>query len=164
MFNLGTMYRHGKHVTQDILEAIRLYQLAAEADLEDAFFALCELYTTGEGPVRPNFERAVEAAKLSADRGHFRGIVQFAGLLENGVGVQRDHERAEALLAKAHSKQYAVNQNNYAFDLELGNGCRPQPEEAVKYYRIAAENGNAGAMQNLGFCYTNGSGVPQGRG
>lgn len=32
--------------------------------------------------------------------------------------------------------------------------------EAVKYYKLAAEQGYAGAQSNLGFCYENGLGVP----
>jgi len=34
-------------------------------------------------------------------------------------------------------------------------------EEAVKWYRLAAAQGDAGALFNLGGCYANGEGVPQ---
>jgi TPR repeat protein len=159
MFNLGDMYQHGKHIGQDVPEAIRLYKLAADENIENAFWALCEIYKKGHGPVQANLELAVQAAKASADRGHFRGLVELAGLIEEGAGIERDPARAKALFERAHSKQYSADQNNYAFSLEFGKGCVAQPALAVKYYQIAANNGCAMAMKNLGTCYDNGTGI-----
>ena len=41
------------------------------------------------------------------------------------------------------------------------NGKQKDYSEAVKWYRKAAEQGHAGAQNNLGLCYKNGQGVPQ---
>ena len=42
------------------------------------------------------------------------------------------------------------------------NQCVPQDyAEAVKWYRLAADQGYANAQHNLGFMYGNGQGVPQ---
>ncbi len=38
--------------------------------------------------------------------------------------------------------------------------CQPNAE-AVKWFRLAAEQGNANAQQNFGFMYLEGRGVPQ---
>jgi TPR repeat protein len=40
-----------------------------------------------------------------------------------------------------------------------GRGIAKDEEEAVRWYRRAAEDGNAGAMHNFGFMYRNGRGV-----
>lgn len=40
-------------------------------------------------------------------------------------------------------------------------GCFSGLSEAVKWYRKSAEQGNAGAQCNLGYCYANGTGVSQ---
>jgi TPR repeat protein len=159
MFNFGDMHHHGKHVPKDIPEAIRLYKLAADGDVEEAFFALCELYRRGEGVVPANLSRAIEVAKLSADRGHFRGLVLYAEFLEAGDGIPRDHAQAEALFAKAHARPFCGKQHNYAYALERGKGCEQNLEKAAKYYRIAAENGCDMAMLGLAQCLRFGRGV-----
>ncbi len=38
-------------------------------------------------------------------------------------------------------------------------GVAKDPAEAVKWYRQAAEQGDAEAQNNLGWCYNNGMGV-----
>ena len=42
-----------------------------------------------------------------------------------------------------------------------GEGVPQNDAEAVKWYRKAAEQGDAEAQANLGFMYDNGKGVPQ---
>ena len=41
----------------------------------------------------------------------------------------------------------------------FGEGCKKNQQEAVTWYRKAAEQGEAGAMFNLGACYLEGTGV-----
>ena len=42
-----------------------------------------------------------------------------------------------------------------------GNGVFPDETEAVKWFRSAAEQGDAEAQNNLGVMYASGKGVPQ---
>ena len=42
-----------------------------------------------------------------------------------------------------------------------GEGVPQDYKEAIKWYRLAAEQGNANAQYNLGLMYDNGEGVPQ---
>ena len=44
---------------------------------------------------------------------------------------------------------------------ENGNGVPKDPKEAVRYYRLAADQGNAVGQCNLGAYYFNGDGVPK---
>ena len=44
---------------------------------------------------------------------------------------------------------------------ELGDGVSKDPAEAVRWYRKAAEQGDAQAQNDLGRCYATGTGVPQ---
>jgi TPR repeat protein len=133
--------------------------LASDNDIEEAFFALCEIYRYGEGDVGVNLEHAVEVAKTSADREHFRGLIQYAELLDAGIGIERDSAKAAELLTQANARHFVSDQNNYALALKRGKGCRQRLSEAVKYYRIAADNGSTVAMHGLGFCYAKGKGV-----
>jgi TPR repeat protein len=119
MFNLADMHLHGKHIAQNVREAVRLYQLGAQAGLKNALFALCELYRDGEADIPPDLEQTVEAAKLSADRGHFRGLVQYAELI-----WAYDPKQADALFAKAHAPGFQKRQVRFPFVLSTGKGSR----------------------------------------
>ncbi len=44
-----------------------------------------------------------------------------------------------------------------------GYGVKKDYAEAVSWFRKAAEQGNANAQNNLGWCYYNGKGVPKDR-
>ena len=52
-------------------------------------------------------------------------------------------------------------QNNLGWCYEKGYGVKQDHTEAVKWYRKAAEQGDAQAQFNLGWCYDNGYGVKQ---
>jgi TPR repeat protein len=43
----------------------------------------------------------------------------------------------------------------------LSNGVTEDDKEAVKWYRLAAEQGNANAQHNLGIMYAKGTGVSE---
>ena len=45
--------------------------------------------------------------------------------------------------------------------MSKGQGVPQDDKEAVKWYRLSAEQGYAEAQFNLGFMYDNGEGVPQ---
>ena len=42
-----------------------------------------------------------------------------------------------------------------------GEGVPEDDAEAVKWYRLAADQGDAGAQNSLGYMYANGMGVPE---
>jgi len=42
-----------------------------------------------------------------------------------------------------------------------GDGVTEDKMEAAKWFRLAADQGNAMAQSNLGVCYVRGDGVPQ---
>ena len=44
---------------------------------------------------------------------------------------------------------------------DTGQGVPQNHAEAVKWFRLAADQGNANAQFNLGLMYANGQGVPQ---
>ena len=55
----------------------------------------------------------------------------------------------------------AYAQYNLGVCYEYGKGVEQDYEEAVRYYRLAAEQGFADAQDNLGYCYLYGNGVEQ---
>lgn len=58
-------------------------------------------------------------------------------------------------------KDSVIEQFNLGVRYYYGDGVPQIYSEAVKWFRKAAEQGNANAQYNLGVCYENGDGVPQ---
>jgi len=58
-------------------------------------------------------------------------------------------------------KRGQVHQYNLGIMYGKGNGVQQDYAEAVKWYRLATEQGNAYAQYNLGVMYDNGIDVPQ---
>ena len=81
-------------------------------------------------------------------------LVVFTGSL------QADDTYSELLLQKAKSGD-AVAQNELALCYNEGKGVVQDHKEAVKWYRLAAEQGYARAQFNLGLMYDKGEGVIQ---
>jgi TPR repeat protein len=50
---------------------------------------------------------------------------------------------------------------NLGYSYEHGEGVAQDSTEAVRYYRLAAEQGHADAQFSLGCCYGQGAGVAQ---
>ena len=55
----------------------------------------------------------------------------------------------------------ALAQNNLGNMFRKGHGVPENYAEAVKWYRLAADQGHAEAQVNLGLMYAKGQGVPQ---
>ena len=55
----------------------------------------------------------------------------------------------------------AGGQNNLGVMYADGRGVPEDDAEAVRWYRLAADQGQSGAQLNLGVMYANGEGVPQ---
>ena len=58
-------------------------------------------------------------------------------------------------------KRGQVHQYNLGIMYGKGNGVQQDYAEAVRWYRLAADQGFAGAQVNLGVMYDTGRGVPQ---
>lgn len=55
--------------------------------------------------------------------------------------------------------QEMVEQYNLALCFAFGKGVVKNANEAVRYYKLAADQGHAKAQWHMGFCYENGAGV-----
>ena len=64
--------------------------------------------------------------------------------------------------APSESSLSAGELNQLGYEYHCGKNGKPQDyAQAVKYYRLAADQGFAMAQYNLGICYYNGQGVPE---
>lgn len=158
MFNYADMFHHARYVEKNMNEAIRLYKLAADNSELKALFALSLIYQNGEGGVPVDSLKAAECAKMGVDRNSFYSLIQYADLLEKGIGVNSNKAEAEKLRKIAFSREFAKDQCDYANMYSNGKGVNKDYNKAFQFYKISAENGLNVAKHNLGVYYHYGTG------
>ena len=76
--------------------------------------------------------------------------------LKKGCRMTSEYARITNIDPKDADAQYRLG-----LCYEYGEGVTQSYEEAVKWYRLAAEQNNADAQNRLGLCYEYGNGVQQ---
>ena len=133
-------YEKGQGVSQNYIEAVNWYRKSAEQGCADAENNLGECYERGRG-VEEDYKEAMKWFRKAA-------ICNNSNAKES---IKRMKLRKTAEQGSAESQ------------LELGWYYRMKDDytEAVKWYRKAAEQGDANAQGLLAQCYKDGSGVEQ---
>jgi TPR repeat protein len=179
-YKLGVSYYNGEGVTQDYVEAMKWFRLAAGAQSTDvkkstevmgteqqasegnliAQYDLGVRYATGRG-VPQDYAQAVKWFRLSADQGFSFAQYNLAVMYANGRGVPQDYAQAVKWYRLAADQGHTSAQYNLAFKYDKGEGVPQDYAQAVKWYRLAADQGHTSAQYNLGVMYAKGRGVPQ---
>ena len=151
-YNLGVMYQNGQGVPQDYKEAVKWYRLAAEPDqvnqgVTAAQYYLGWIYQNGQG-VPQDYKEAVKWYRLAAEQGRFNLCGSITMYLKSENCVENKN-----ISAKAQFELGAMYQN--------GLGVSQDYKEAVKWYRLSAEQGDPETQYILGTMYKDGRGVPQ---
>ncbi|MEP1353257.1 MAG: tetratricopeptide repeat protein [Tateyamaria sp.] len=87
---LGWMYRTGRGVSQDNVEAAKWYRLAAEQGNADAQANLGWMYDNGRG-VPQDYADAAKWYRLAAEQGDADAQFYLGTLYDNGQGVGKDN-------------------------------------------------------------------------
>ena len=88
-YNLGILYRKGRGVPQDDVQARQWYAKAAAQGLAKAQFNLGTLYFNGEG-VPKDYQQALRWFRLAADQGEALAQTKIAIMYDEGQGVPRN--------------------------------------------------------------------------
>jgi uncharacterized protein len=88
-YNLGLLYRKGRGVPQDDVQARKWYEKAAAQGQAKAQFNLGTLYFNGEG-VSKNYQQALRWFRLAADQGEALAQTKIAIMYDEGQGVQKN--------------------------------------------------------------------------
>jgi TPR repeat protein len=147
-FNIAVFYATGQGVARDVHEALRWYVFAAEHGVKESEVKIAELYLGGElGP--RNYDLARQWLGKAVERGDSNAKTRLAQLyLENDAGG-RDLGRAEGLLLDAAGQGSAVAAAQLG---QLYSGAyefTPRRQEAIHWYRTAAQSGHIGAAFTL---------------
>lgn len=133
----------------------------AEAGDPGGMYTLGWCYMKGdcEG-ITKNEATAAEWLKKSADAGFFWGIVNYADMLANGVGVAMDDDAAMEYLQKGYKLQPNDTQLNLSlgYQYQVGSLKNRDLKKALEYFTKAQPDPRAWA--NLGIMYAFGEGVP----
>lgn len=150
--NMGVDYEFGHGVIQDYDEAAKWYRKSAEQDYSDAQYRLGNCYYFGKG-VPKDYAEAVIWYRKAADQGHLDALCTWADCCFNGIGTPKDEVVAVRLIKKALDIDREGKRDDIRYNLgvcyENGFGVSEDINEAIKWYKEAAEKGNQNAIQAL---------------
>jgi TPR repeat protein len=166
--NLGICYERGEGThTRDPIEAVKWFQLSALQGNPVAQYNLAKCYESGIG-LSKDSSAAVKYYHQSAEQGHAMAQYSLGLIYMNGYGnFAKNGNQAFHWFQQAAIQGYCKAQCYVGVCYEKGIGCdgheesKPNPELAVKYYLMAAEQQDPVALYYLGLCYFNGVGVKQ---
>ena len=177
-FNLGSAYHYGIGVPQDSAEAVKWTRRAAEQGHAQAQTNLGALYGTGKG-VPQNFREAYIWFSLATANEHKEAAEARDLVAANGLSpAELSSAQKEAVRRQAQIRRKKENANvaklsnpRASFSPEeqmtlgvwyaTGEGVPQDDAEAAKWWRRAAEQGDARAQFFLAGAYNDGEGVPQ---
>lgn len=159
---LGICYRDDR---RDIKEAARWWRLAVDLGTglltKDAQVRLGKCYFHGIG-VEQNDEEAASLFRAAASQGDAEGQYCLALCYIWGHGVPQNAVEGARLCRLSEAQGYSCAQLTLGSLYANGEGGVPKDlQEAVKYYRLAADQGLVEAYEPLAECYDKGEGVPQ---
>jgi uncharacterized protein len=88
-YNLGVLYRKGRGMPQDDVQARQWFEKAAAQGQAKAQFNLGTLYFNGEG-VKKDYQQALRWFRLAADQGEALAQTKMAIMYDDGQGVPQD--------------------------------------------------------------------------
>ncbi|HDN26502.1 MAG TPA: sel1 repeat family protein [Thioploca sp.] len=156
-FGLGWEYRNGQFYSEDSEKAVYWFQKAAEQGHIEAQFGLAVAYEKGQG-VAQDSEKAVYWYRQIAEREFDETPFELH---------KRDNETQESYERRVEHTRQRLKETHTKAQFYLGcaysdgKGVIPNDEQAIYWYRQAAENGQKRAQFYLGCAYSDGQGVPQ---
>lgn len=163
--NLGLLYLRGQGVTRDLIQARAWLEKAAADDEPNALYALGRAMEASDGPVRADSVRAADLYRRAAEKGHALAALRYGLALLDGLGVKRDLAAAQRWLLQARASGVPEAA------LALGDLSARTPasrdkaanakivENAVNWYRLAADAGVPSAQFKLANAYFAGVGI-----
>ena len=142
-YYVGNAYKRGEGVQQDSQKALKWLELAAEYQMSGAAWELAEIYRDGIGNVSQNLEKAQAFYLLAKEAGE--NVERSVQQLQSRLAVRDDFG---ALLERAKEGNLEA-QKDLAMAYVRGDEIEQNYEEAFKWYKAAAEQGDADAQNSL---------------
>ena len=149
--NLGALYFSGTGVPQNRGEAAKWYRLAAKQGYVDSQFNLGVMYDLGHG-VAQDYDEAIQWFRLAADRATPRRSTMWALCSATVRACRRVMPRPSSGTASLPTRGPPTLNTASASGITTARACRKDYSEAMKWFRLAADQGHAGAQSPLGAC------------
>ena len=133
MANLGNMYYNGLGTQQNLQEALRYFQKAAEKDNAAATNSLGVMYLKGEGGLPKNSNKALAYFQKSAFLGDITAYNNLGNMYFNGIGVNEDKAKAFEYYMKAAMQKNPEAMYKVAIMYEKGIGVQTNVTKAKKW-------------------------------
>lgn len=161
LIQLASVYREaGSASPEKIQEVFRLAKKAADLGLERAQLWVGYMYANGDG-VKRDLHKAAEYYQLAATQDVGAAYLELANLYEVGEGVVQDVKLAQDYLRRAVRMDAVPAELAYADLLCYEYGDPVSYQQAVVFYKLAANKNNGQALARLAKLYKNGYGVPK---
>jgi hypothetical protein len=115
-----------------------------------AHFELATQFRFGQGCAGPNLEKCVEHYRLSAELGYHRAYVSLGMRYQFGQGVPQDDVEGARLMKIAAIMGNTDGMHNLAGCYSHGSGVESNLDEAMRWWRAAAQVGPSSAHWDLG--------------
>jgi TPR repeat protein len=149
-FLIGRKYYTGKDIQKDTNEAIKWLELAATQKHTKAQFQLGKIYFYGESGIRPNYLYALSYLKGAAKNNYAEAQFELGNFYLMGKTENVNYPEAIKWYRAAAEQQHVRAMVELGKILNEGRGgINPQPDQARQYLSLAAESGNAEAMEYL---------------
>ena len=141
--------------------AIKLYELAGQAGLDNAYSELGRMYRLGYG-VHQDHKKAIEYFTKGAQSGNPQCNFMLGVYYSSGLGNDErepDQKKAFKHFQKAAVKGLSEAQYNVGLRFLKGHGVEANSFNAAEFFRMAALQGFQLAQVNLAGMYSEGRGV-----
>ncbi|MBF0124294.1 MAG: SEL1-like repeat protein [Magnetococcales bacterium] len=148
-YRLGMAHKTGEGTAKNWDEALRWLQKAVAANYPQAQFEVAQALESGNGVTR-NIDTAITLYRSAATAGEPQAQYRVAQLFDQGAhGVQKDIDQAFGWYVKAAEHAIVPAQWRVAQMFELGQGTQADPNKALQFYRLVAEQNNKEAQLHL---------------
>ena len=141
--------------TNNVVEALRRYKMAADGGDTDAMDAIGIVFATGRGVVK-NSERAFEQFSKAAAAGNASATSNLGSMYSNGMFVKQDSPKALDYYEKAVEAGNSFALNQIAIMYFNGKGVERDYHAAAEYFQQAADLDDGYALKFLAIMYERG--------
>lgn len=145
-YEVAMRHLDGRGVPQNLSEAARWLDRAANAGLAPAQFRLGSLYEKGQG-VKKNLEAAQKLYVAAAEKGNAKAMHNLAVLHAEGALGKPDYKVASQWFRKAAERGVADSQYNLGVLYARGIGVEQNLAESFKWFSLAANQGDKDAAK-----------------
>ncbi len=143
-YEIGARYAEGRGVAQNLEEAVRWLERAANQGLAPAQYRLGSHYEKGQG-TKKDVQMARRLYTAASEKGHAKAMHNLAVLYAEGIEGKPDYRLAAQWFRRAAEHGIADSQYNLGILYARGIGVEQNLAESYKWFALAAKQGDQDA-------------------